>query len=206
MEKLRSQRFRLPALLTALGCSGILASLFSPARKHGVIDVISIAAASDAYVYLVSSMVLTKPPKSLKRWLGGGKATRKAERAFFIACCVSGAIYVITIWFPIVLTLRRLDPYGPHVPTVPAAIIAAFGLGLLFLIRSNRRLKERFGKSITALTVTVFIAATIQFLTVAKLLVNLTSPHGVYLMLAACVGIVALISGMTTKRRLRVAG
>nr|MBP6685964.1 hypothetical protein [Leucobacter sp.] len=79
------------------------------------------------------------------------------------------------------------------VPTVPAAIIAAFGLGTLLLIRLNERLRTRFGRLITPLTVTVFFAATIQFATAAKLLVTLTSAHGFYMIAVAGVGVAALL-------------
>ncbi|MEB4614436.1 hypothetical protein [Leucobacter sp. M11] len=199
MSQPRKNRFRALALLGAVGASGVVASLFSPARDHGIIDVVPIAAASSAYALLTASIALTKPPRTVTRWFGGADEARRAERWAFLASGASAAVYVVTIWFPVIQTLRRLDPDGPHVPTVPAAIIAAFGLGFLLLIRLDERLRSRCGRLMTPLTVTVFLAATIQFATAAKLLVTLTSPHGAYMITVAGVGVAALLRLAFTK-------
>lgn len=127
MERIQKKQLRLPMLLAVVGGSSVVASLFSPARDHGVIDVVSIAAATGSYAYLVTSIALARPPKGIKRFL--------------------------------------------------------------LLIRVNKNPSERFAKLVAPLTVTVFLSATVQFLTAAKLLVNLTSPHGVYLIVVAGLGI-----------------
>lgn len=199
MSRTPPNKYRATALLTLTGASAAAASLFAPARDHGVLDVVAVTTASGAYAYLTASIVLATPAERLTRWLGGKSVTARAERQAFIAGGVSGALYVVTIWFPIVRTLRRLDPHGPHVPTVPAAIVAAFGLGMLVLIRLAPNLRRRFARLIAPLTVTVFLAATVQFATAAKLLVTLTSPHGVYMIVVAGVGLTSLTRTFFTK-------
>ena len=201
MSQPSRRRFRAVTLLGAVGASGVVASLFSPARDHGFIDVVAIAAATDAYAYLTTSLVVTKPPRIIARGFGGADETQRVEQWSFLASGASAAVYVVTIWFPIIHTLRRLDPYGPHIPTVPAAIIAAFGLGFLLFIRLNKGLRSRFARFIAPLTVTVFLAATVQFATAAKLLVTLTSPHGVYMIAVAVAGVAALLHPSFTKNR-----
>lgn len=46
---------------------------------------------------------------------------------------------------------------------------------------------------VDTLTVVIYLAGTIQFLTVAKLLVTLTSLHGAYLLTVSAIGFFALI-------------
>lgn len=196
---------RASSLLALVGVSGVVASLFSPSRNHGVIDVVAVASASIAYTYLVVSMWLSKPPDWLIDWFGGREGLVNAERLSFVACCGSASVYLITIWFPIVYTLRRLDPHGPHIPTVPAAIVAAFGLGFLLLARLGRY----FGglgnaRIVDTLTVVIYLAGTIQFLTAAKLLVNLTSLHGGYLLTVSAIGLAALTRYMMSGTPRRV--
>lgn len=204
MSQPRRTRARTVAVLSTVGASGVLASLFSPARDHGIIAVVPIAAASSAYAYLTVSIALTAPPPGIPRWLGGADATERAGRWAFLASGASAVVYVVTIWWPIIQTLRRLDPDGPHVPTVPAAIIAAFGLGFLLLIRLDKRVRSRFGRFITPLTVTVFLAATVQFATAAKLLVTLTSPHGAYMIAVALIEVAALLRQAFTQNEHQV--
>ncbi len=190
-------------LLGVVGVSGVVASMFSPARNHGAIDVVAISAATSAYAYLTTSIVLPRLPRPLAGWLTKSDTTLRAERWSLFACGLSAAAYLATIWIPITHTLRRLDPHGPHVPTVPAAIVAAFGLGVLLLLRFHG-LGGRFARLVSPLTVVVFLAATVQFASAAKLLVTLTGPHGFFMIACAAIGLATLslgaLSGPTSVR------
>ena len=154
---------RASSLLALVGVSGVVASLFSPSRNHGVIDVVAVASASMAYTYLVASMWLSKPPKWLTDWFGGREGRRPAWPAHpDNTCSYCGGVWV---GFSAVRTI--------------GSFFWGWGLGSSCIVDT--------------LTVVIYLAGTIQFLTAAKLLVTLTSLHGAYLLTVSAIGFFALI-------------